>query len=160
MSNPIQINIYTDGGYFEQLDVGGWGTVIYKEDQELTRLSDWQKKTSSLEMELKAAVKALEAFADYLKQEALPHFQITLYTDSRIIIEGLAHKIHLWQENAWVHKSGNQVKYQSLWLSLKELSQLFKVDLKWVKGHSGNLGNTIADQLAREAVVERLQQQH
>lgn len=157
MSESIQINIYSDGGYFEKQDIGGWGSVIFQQDQELSRLSDWQKHTSSLEMELKAAAKALEAVEQMINQQIKPDCQITLHTDSRILIEGLSQKIHLWRQNAWVHKSGNQVKYQALWESLEKFTLAYQVKWQWVKGHNGNLGNTIADQLAREAVMQRIQ---
>lgn len=165
MTKPVEIEIYTDGGYFEKQDLGGWGSVIYQQDQELLRQSDWQMHTSSLEMELKAAVKGLESLQTYLQHARLQqpppaHFQITLFTDSRILIEGLTEKIARWRLNNWIHKSGNRVKYQTLWEALEVLTQQLQVNWQWVKGHNGNLGNTIADQLAREAVMQRLQKTH
>jgi len=156
MNESIQIHIYSDGGYFEKQDIGGWGSVIFKQEKELTRLSDWQKQTSSLEMELKAALNALQQFESLSRQEDKPNYQITLFTDSRILIEGLSQKIHLWRQNDWVHKSGNPVKYQTLWESLEAITKQYEVHWQWVKGHNGDLGNTIADQLAREAVMNRL----
>ncbi|GKT11575.1 MAG: ribonuclease HI [Thiomicrorhabdus sp.] len=163
MTHPVEFSIYTDGGYFEKQDLGGWGSVIYQQGQELLRQSDWQKHTSSLEMELKAAVKGLESLQSYLQTEQLPlsppaQFQITLFTDSRILIEGLSEKITHWRLNNWIHKSGNRVKYQTLWEMLESLTQQLQVKWQWVKGHNGNLGNTIADQLARKAVMQRLQE--
>lgn len=150
----LSIEIYTDGGYFEKLDVGGWGSVIFQQNKEIERLSDWQKQTSSLEMELKAAVSALNRLHNKI---LLTHpYQVTLYTDSRILIEGLTQKIHLWRQNHWTHKSGNPVKYQSLWETLEELTHQYHVIWKWVKGHNGNKGNAIADGLARQAVINRL----
>ncbi len=156
---PLNIDIYTDGGYFEKLDVGGWGSVIFKQNKEIQRVSDWQKQTSSLEMELKAAVNALDQLHDKVDSDD-PNCQVTLFTDSRILIEGLTEKIHLWRTNQWVHKSGNPVKYQSLWEKLEQLTLQYQVVWQWVKGHNGNKGNTIADGLAREAVMNRLNNSH
>ncbi len=158
MSAPVQIHIYSDGGYFEKQDVGGWGAVIFKQEQELQRLSGWQKKSSSLEMELKAALNALQQLNNHNRLSAPTYliYQITLFTDSRVLIEGLSQKIKHWRKNNWIHKSGNPIKYQSLWEALDTLTQQYQVSLKWVKGHNGNYGNTLADQLAREAVTERL----
>ncbi len=158
-TSPLNIEIYTDGGYFEKLDVGGWGSVIFKQKREIERVSDWQKQTSSLEMELKAAVSALDILHHKIKPSH-PNYQVTLYTDSRILIEGLTQKIHLWRQNHWVHKSGNPVKYQSLWEKLEQLTHQYQVVWQWVKGHNGNEGNTIADGLAREAVMNRLNNSH
>lgn len=154
-SQRIKIEVYTDGGYFEKQDLGGWGAVIFKQDQEIERESDWQKKTSSLEMELMAAVSALDCVQNRITFD--PNFYcITLYTDSRILIEGLTQKIHLWRQNHWIHKSGNPVKYQALWESLERLTKQFQVTWQWVKAHNGNEGNTIADALARQAMLSRL----
>lgn len=153
---PLKIEIYTDGGYFEKHDMGGWGSVMFEQDREIDRASDWQKQTSSLEMELKAAVMGLEKLETQLNTVRPRPYQVTLYTDSRILIEGLNRKIHLWRENHWTHKSGNRVKYQSLWERLEALTHQYQVGWQWVKAHNGNQGNTLADQLAREAVMNRL----
>ncbi|MCF6345363.1 MAG: ribonuclease HI [Thiomicrorhabdus sp.] len=156
MTESIQIHIYSDGGYFEKQDVGGWGAVIFKQKQELQRLSGWQKQSSSLEMELKAALNALQQFDNSLSSKMPVHYQITLFTDSRILIEGLSQKIRHWRKNDWIHKSGNPIKYKTLWEALDTLTQQYQINWQWVKGHNGNYGNTLADQLAREAVTERL----
>ncbi len=153
MSNPIPIHIYSDGGYFEKQDIGGWGMVIFKDKQELLRLSGWQKHASSLEMELKAALNALQQLNHSLSP--LESYQITLFTDSRILIEGLSQKIKHWRQTHWIHKSGNPIKYQPLWEALDTLTQQHHIQWQWVKAHNGNHGNTLADQLAREAVTER-----
>lgn len=176
-------HIYTDGGYFEKLDVGGWGLVIFKNDQEILRDSGWQKQTSSLEMELYAAKKALEHINDIsdIKQnfnydndtklqetrqsnkrldsssKLTSSFSITLFTDSRILIEGLTEKYAMWCANQWRVKSGKTVVYKELWQSLSKLTQQQKVTLRWIKGHNGNLGNTVADSLARQAVINKAQ---
>ncbi|BCN93214.1 ribonuclease H [Thiomicrorhabdus immobilis] len=149
--------IYTDGGYFEKQDIGGWGLVIFQNDEEIYRNSGWQRHTSSLEMELTAARKALEYIQSQNKAASKsPVSCKTLYTDSRIIIEGLTQKYTLWCENQWRVKSGKTVVYKELWQSLSNLTQHLDVEWKWVKGHNGNQGNTIADQLARDAVIHRI----
>ncbi|VAW50037.1 Ribonuclease HI [hydrothermal vent metagenome] len=178
MNKPTQIHIYSDGSYFEKQNIGGWGAVIFKATpsqkidtrvpssleqsqstlppppfQELSRLSGCKKHTCSLEMELEAACNALQSLKKLLNltnQKTTDTYQITLFTDSRVLLEGLNKKMPLWRQKKWIHKSGNPVKYQFLWESLDELTQQYQVSWRWVKGHSGNLGNTLADQLARE----------
>jgi len=149
----MKFHIYTDGGYFEKHDIGGWGLVIFENDKEVYRASGWQKQTSSLEMELVAAHKALEHVERLSSSHISP--RKTLYTDSRIIIEGLTQKYAIWCKNQWKVKSGKTVIYKELWQALSHLTEQQKVTWRWVKGHNGNLGNTIADNLAREAVIKR-----
>jgi len=153
----MTIDIYTDGGYFHKQDIGGWGCVIYENSEEICRDSGWKKQTSSLEMELFAAHQALlklNHFSDnhHIENQTL---QINIHTDSRIIIEGLKEKYQTWCANNWKVKSGKTVVYKELWQTLSGLSQQLNVDWKWVKGHNGNKGNTLADQLARDAVEQR-----
>jgi len=150
-SNPTHIHIYTDGGYFEKLDVGGWGLVIYENNQEIYRDSGWQRQTSSLEMELFAAHQALKQLK-HLESNSVCN---TLYTDSRVVIEGLSEKYAIWCKNQWKVKSGKTVVYKELWQKISLLSEQHKIAWKWVKGHNGNQGNTLADQLARDAVMNR-----
>lgn len=146
-------SIYTDGGYFEKQDIGGWGLVIFQDDKEIHRASGWQKKTSSLEMELTAAQKALEFLPEITPNTSSSC--TTLYTDSRILIEGLTEKYELWCQNQWQVKSGKSVVYKHLWQSLSRLGEQQQIKWQWVKGHNGNIGNTLADNLAREAVTNR-----
>jgi len=155
-------HIYTDGGYFEKLDIGGWGFVIFKNDQEILRDSGWQKQTSSLEMELYAAQKAIEKIsAIQANEQSLNHHYLpenlstTLYTDSKILIDGLTQKYAIWCANQWKVKSGKTVVYKELWQSLSTLCSQYHINLCWIKAHNGNPGNTTADSLAREAVMQR-----
>jgi len=171
VNQAISFDIYTDGGYFEKHDLGGWGSVIYQQGVESIRVSGWQKKTCSLEMELKASLNGLKQIEELLSKavqarsnlesaiaSSTAQYSITLYTDSRILIEGLSQKIHLWRDKNWIHKSGNPVKFRALWEQIERLTQAHQVKWLWVKGHNGNTGNTLADDLARDAVMTRLEQ--
>jgi len=148
--------IYTDGGYFEKQDIGGWGFVIFKNGQEFIQNSGSQKQTSSLEMELIAAKKALETLQEFAQE--IETYSVTLYTDSRILIEGLTEKYTTWCNNQWRVKSGKTVVYKEHWQHLSNLSLQQQVELCWVKGHNGNHGNTLADSLARQAVLNKQRQ--
>ncbi len=156
MSISIPIHIYSDGSYFEKKSTGGWGAVLFEATptlHELSRISGTKHHTCSLEMELTAAYNGLKLLEKVLKNSSEKNDQITIFTDSRVLLEGLEQKIQHWRQKKWIHKSGNPVKYQSLWESLDSLTQKYQVNWCWVKGHNGNLGNTLADQLAREATT-------
>ena len=153
-ANPITYNIYTDGGYFHKKDIGGWACVIYQDEQEIYRNSGFKKKTSSLEMELLAAHKALNSLSEFDKLNIDANIHIKIHTDSRILIEGLMDKYQTWCANDWKVKSGKTVVYKELWQKLSEQGEKLKVHWQWVKGHNGNIGNTLADQLARDAALQ------
>ena len=43
---------------------------------------------------------------------------------------------------------------QELWQELDRLSSKHQIDWKWVRGHTGHVGNERADQLANNAIDE------
>ena len=159
-----KLNIFTDGAYFKNHSIGGWGYVFYCNQHELLRDSGMKKMTGSLEMELMAALQAIRSLAKLAKQR-LPTqpqnysstLKITLHTDSRIILEGLFDKFTIWERNHWKVKSGKTVAYKTLWQELHDLTQQYSINWKWVKSHSGLKGNELADQLARKAALNPFQ---
>ena len=93
-----------------------------------------------------AAIKALEA----LKRDC----QVTLYTDSQYVRKGITEWIDNWKKRGWKTAAKKPVKNADLWRALDEQVDRHKVIWKWVKGHSGNEGNEMADQLANRGVDE------
>ncbi len=143
------LRVYTDGSYHAQQNLGGWGVVIIDAHQKVWQYSGCKRHTSSLEMELTAAVFALQQLVD----DSVSAKNISLYTDSKILLEGLEYKIEHYRRQNWIHKSGRPVESRELWLRLQHLSQSLPVSINWVKGHARNPGNLMADALARKALL-------
>ena len=101
-------------------------------------------------MELTAAIKALEhcVSADG-SQPSLK--QIKIYTDSSYVKDGITNWINNWEKNNWKTADKKNVKNVDLWKKLKELSSLNQIEWFWVKGHSNNPMNELADKLAKKA---------
>ena len=59
-----------------------------------------------------------------------------------------------WKRPTWRISEGKQVKNQDLWLQLDALSQLHRIEWKWVRGHNGHPENERADELANEGVLQ------
>ncbi len=104
--------------------------------------------TTNNRMELTAAIEALNA----LKGRT----QVTLYTDSKYVMQGLNEWMPNWKRNGWKTAARKPVKNVDLWKILDDEAQRHQVDWHWVKGHSGVEGNERADQLANEAIDEAL----
>ena len=92
-------------------------------------------------MELTAVIEALKA----LKFPC----DITLYTDSRYVMDGITQWLPNWKKNGWKTASKTPVKNKELWCELEELTGEFNIDWVWVKGHAGNKYNEICDRLAQ-----------
>lgn len=139
-----KIIIYTDGGCRGNPGIGGWGVWLQYNGKE-KKIHGSAKNTTNNKMELTAIIKALES----LKTKDL---EIDLYTDSKYVIKGINQWIINWKKNNWKTANKKAVKNYDLWKELDAISQNFKIHWHWVKGHSGNIGNDIADDLANQAM--------
>jgi len=151
-----QVDMYSDGSFMSKQNIGGWGFVFVENGQAMHTDFGARRFTSSLGMELLAAVSALE----FAEAHAQPNQKRVLHTDSKILIEGLEGTIARYHQQNWLHPSGKAVKGREMWEKLEHLTQHLDVTVKWVKGHNGNPGNQLADQLARQAIETFLAESH
>ena len=133
------INIYTDGACSGNPGIGGWGVVIIN-NKKIIKLNDGMINTTNNQMELVAAINALE----YFKTEQT----ITIYTDSKYVKDGITSWINKWKINGWKTANKKPVKNKTLWIKLNNQIEKHNIIWKWVKGHDGNKYNEFADLLA------------
>ena len=143
MSNSI--SIFTDGACRGNPGPGGWGVLILLEGEEIT-LYGGENSTTNNQMEMMAAIKALEYFREKKS--------IELVTDSNYLKDGIEKWIHSWKKNGWKTSAKKPVKNQELWMKIDALNHFHEVQWKWVKGHSGHRENEIADLLANKGIDE------
>ena len=93
-------------------------------------------------MELKAALILLQE----LKKTPF-HPSLTIKTDSKYLIDGLAKWMPNWKKRGWKTASGKPVLNQDLWKALDD-PQLPQIKLEYVKGHSGERDNDRVDEIA------------
>ena len=145
----MEIKIYTDGACVGNPGPGGWAAIILLENGK-KELFGGEKLTTNNRMELTAAIKALEYFTKREeKQPSKKHIRI--FTDSTYVKEGITVWINSWEKNNWKTAGKKNVKNVDLWKKLKELIQTSQVEWNWVKGHSEDPMNDLADKLAKEA---------
>ena len=145
----MEIKIYTDGACIGNPGPGGWAAIILMENEK-KELFGGEKLTTNNRMELTAAIKALEyCDAQEGKQPSLK--QIRIYTDSTYVKEGITVWINNWEKNNWKTADKKNVKNVDLWKKLKELIKSNQVEWYWIKGHSNDPMNNLADKLAKEA---------
>lgn len=137
------IEIFTDGGCWGNPGPGGWGAVLRCERQERT-LSGFEAHTTNNRMEMTAAIEGLSA----LKQPCSVH----LTTDSNYLKDGITKWIKGWKKNGWQTAGKAPVKNIDLWERLDDLIGIHEVQWLWIKGHSGQRENELADQLSQEAI--------
>ena len=145
----MEIKIYTDGACVGNPGPGGWAAVIFIENEK-KELFGGTALTTNNRMELTAAIKALEyCNAQEGKQPSLK--QIKIYTDSTYLKEGITVWINNWKKNNWKTADKKNVKNVDLWKKLKSLTNSNQVEWYWIKSHSENPMNDLADELAKKA---------
>lgn len=141
-SNSGRVTIYTDGACSGNPGHGGWGVLIIN-GTETSEFFGGEIDTTNNRMELTAVIKALESVA----RES----EITLYTDSLYVKNGITQWINNWIRNNWRNSDKKLVKNQDLWKRLLEVSKGRKITWQWVRGHDGNKYNERVDALSRKA---------
>lgn len=81
-----------------------------------------------------------------------------LLSDSQYALNGLTKWIDGWSKSGWKASDGTEVKNRYLWediLNKRQQMQELNLNLstEWIKGHSGNLGNELADAHATRGCV-------
>ena len=136
--------IYTDGACSGNPGPGGWGAVILDKDKNQENISGKEKNTTNNRMELMAPIMALKK----LKFKS----EIVIFTDSTYVKNGITEWIKKWKLNNWKNSNKKPVKNKDLWIKLHNLCMDNNVNWKWIKGHSNNKYNDLADKLATEAI--------
>ncbi len=141
-----RVEIFTDGACSGNPGIGGWGALLRYKDIE-KELSGAELQTTNNRMELTAVIEALKA----LKTEC----NITLYTDSKYVMNGINEWLENWKKNGWkTSNKKNAVKNIDLWQQLDELIKKHEIRWVWVKGHNGHPENERVDTLARNEVLK------
>lgn len=142
-----QIATPTDRGY---VDAEDFEKRKVKPVQPLQYVDGWgslnQKPTNNT-AELTAAIQGLKVIDQVQAQKGL------ILTDSEYVIKGVYDYSPKWIAQNWIKRDGEPVKNKELWQELIAHKQGLEakgvhLEMKWVKGHAGELGNESADKLA------------
>ena len=145
------MTIHTDGGCDGNPGPGGWAAVLAHAGQR-RELSGGDPATTNNRMELTAAIGALAAL------RAAP-CDVTLWTDSQYLRDGVTRWLVNWKRRGWRTLDRRPVKNVDLWRRLDELAGQHRVTWRWLKGHAGHADNERCDELAAAEIV-RLKQVH
>ena len=140
----MKYKIYTDGACTGNPGPGGWGAVIFDQDDKQKNIWGSEKNTTNNRMELLAAIMSLKKIKS--------NSEVIIFTDSTYVKNGITEWMKNWKKNGWKNSNKKPVKNKDLWVKLDKLCEANKVVWKWVKGHSTNEFNNLADELATKAI--------
>ena len=135
--------VYTDGACRGNPGPGGWGAVVIKPGSR-KEYSGFCPDTTNNRMELTAAINGL--------LHVPVGSNVILYTDSVYVKNGITTWVHKWREKGDLAETTTKIKNVDLWLKLCEQERLRTVEWRYVKGHSGNVNNELADYLATRQI--------
>tara|TARA_Y100001970_G_scaffold293504_1_gene440806 strand:+ start:1302 stop:1727 length:426 start_codon:yes stop_codon:yes gene_type:complete len=136
----MKIKIYTDGACSGNPGKGGWAAIILDNNKNESSIYGSENNTTNNRMELMAPIMALKKIK--IKSD------ITIYTDSKYVKDGITDWIKKWKLNGWKNSSKKPVKNKDLWIKLENSCLKHKISWKWVKAHAGNKYNNLVDNLA------------
>ncbi|NBB85459.1 MAG: ribonuclease HI [Bacteroidetes bacterium] len=142
-----KVIVYTDGACSGNPGPGGWGAIIYGDEN--VSLAGSAKRTTNNRMEMTAALEALRHFDEPT--------EVHIHTDSAYLSRAFTDRwINKWQRNGWKTSSKKPVENQDLWKAL--LKEVDRHDVHWVKvkGHADDERNIQADALAVSAMQAQL----
>jgi ribonuclease HI len=146
-ADRASVVIYTDGSCKGNPGPGGWGAWLASGEHS-RELFGGEPQTTNQRMELTAAIQALTALTRPCS--------VVLYTDSLYVLKGITGWIAGWKRNGWQNSAKQPVKNAELWRALDAAAAPHDIDWRWVKGHSGDVGNERADALANEGAAQVL----
>jgi ribonuclease HI len=151
-----QVEIFTDGSCSPNPGHGGWAAllrfVVPSTGEIIEReLTGYDPKTTNNRMEMMAAIIGLEALTR--------RCQVTVYSDSKLLVRGATEWMKKWRANGWrtkkpdlLGKRGRPVANIDLWTRLGRAMKGHDITWKWVRGHNGHRENERVDQLAGMAM--------
>jgi ribonuclease HI len=150
------IQAYTDGSC--KKGHGGWAWIMFYENSSIVfSESGGEKKTTNNRMEIMALIKLISFLKD------IYHNEIHIHIDSQYVLktivdggEGiLSMRNNKVNYTGWIKRWDSSAKNWDLWKELDKVLNNYltkdkKICFHWVKGHSKNFGNDLADKYAQE----------
>lgn len=143
--DPKAYLFYTDGGC-DNVDSKQGSYAWFNARTEVSESRYFTNTTSNI-MEMTAVIEALKTTPE--------GSSVHIYSDSEYIIKGITEWIVNWKKKGWRNAKKEPVKNQGLWREMDDLCAKRHVYFHKVKGHSGVLGNEIADSLCNAAVFNK-----
>ena len=136
--------VYTDGACLGNPGPGGWAWVVPGG----AFASGADSHTTNQRMEIEAATEALYAIDG----------PVNVFSDSTYVVHCFTQKWYVgWKAKGWKNSKKEDVANQDLWRPLIDhVLERGNVTWTWVKGHSGDEWNDVADRLAVEAATTQV----
>jgi ribonuclease HI len=140
--------MWTDGSTSpDDPNIGGYSIVFAPNDERNISMLMGCPPATSARCELWSVYMAMK----YANETLAEHEKVVIFNDCNYVVNSVQW-IPTWMKNKWKKADGSDVANQDiLKVFWKEFKKRGNLEIKKVSGHSGNLGNTEADRLAKSA---------
>lgn len=138
MTTQERLTVYADGSCIGNPGPGGWGAWI---DSDRWAAASAPNTTNN-RMELTAVLEILRSLDGPL----------LIVCDSKYVIDSVTKWRHSWKKRGWKKADGSPLANCDLMIEI-DSAMRDNVEFRWVKGHSGHVGNEAADTAARDAAM-------
>lgn len=139
--------IYTDGSSHGNPGPGGFGVIVLDDNEQyITHHSEQIKSTTNNREELKAI---LWTFLKYGAAAGEWERAPIVYSDSAYCVNVFNNWMFQWANHGWRKSDKQEPENMDLILPYyRHYQEGYRIDLRKIKGHSGNQWNEAADALA------------
>ena len=152
------LTFYTDGACSGNPGPGGYGVVEYdiKSNTIFYTYSEYFKNVTNNQMELKAILHVIKLAAADKENSYL------VYSDSAYAVNSINTWMYGWARNGWVNSKKKPVENLDLIQEIYSYLEfpMKNFDLRKINGHSGHLGNELADALATNNMKKKEELKH
>jgi len=142
------IEVYTDGGCRHNPGLGAWAFVVIEKGKIIYQKSGTKLYTTNNEMELTAIMEALEYIQPSITPS--PFDEAIVCSDSQYAINVLREWYFKWESNGELQGKKNIPIIQRI-IYLCTINH-YSISFQWLRGHSTNPFNNLADRLVNEAM--------
>jgi ribonuclease HI len=167
----LTVQVYTDGACSQTSGHGGWAALMVVDGVLIDGRYGGAKNVTNNQMELQGLIEGLKLLpllehlrcADCgvvpskcmkIQPKDCPilgtimrpvYPEAVVISDSQYCVMGAVLWVHTWKGNGWKTQQKQPVKNQSQWEEVDKLSRQTIATFQWVKGHSGDDYNDLAD---------------
>ena len=134
------VDVYTDGGFRNQVGYGGYGAIAVCGPFSRFYYGGFAD-VSNNEMEILAVLAVLRSLTRPCR--------VHVVSDSKYVVNALNGWIISWKANDWIKSDGKPVANRALWEEMYFYTQFHVIHADWRRGHQlSNKENTLCDHLA------------
>lgn len=151
----INLHLYSDGGAYNagpKKGRGSWAFVIISGGEQIHGESQQIEGTTNNRTEYISFLEGVKKCIEIFSTEKGFH-KITAYSDSNLLVSTWNTWLTGWIRKGIVtNKCNSDLLEEMIRLKGILLNKEIEVDLKWVRGHSGNKWNEVCDRMCTEAL--------